>query len=101
MKSLQSCLLIFSPKCFKEISQGGLNIKIFYAFLVFHRSYTQVKHRLLDPKKRHVRVEKFALELHEQLLCRWWWSTCNGSPEVAGPHAQLVDKSCDENSCQS
>jgi len=48
MKPLQSCLLIFSPKCFKEISQGGLNIKILYAFFVFHRSYTQVKHRLLD-----------------------------------------------------
>lgn len=48
MKPLQSCFLLFSPKCFKEISQGGLNTKTLYAFLVSHRSYTQVKHRLLD-----------------------------------------------------
>jgi hypothetical protein len=44
MKTLQSCLLIFSP----QVYEGGLNIKIMYAFLVFHHSYTQVKHRLLD-----------------------------------------------------
>lgn len=130
MKPLQSCFLIFSPKCFKEISQGDLNTKILYAFLVSHRSYTQVKHRLLDdgflrsdmPVQKNVHqncrnnfyvgggnqlamvVQKSLVDLRNQLASPVTIIQvsskvdCNGSPEVAGPLSQLVDKSCDKNS---
>jgi len=73
-KPLQSCLLKFPP-----VFQGDFSSRLKHQnsvctpFLpsLLHASQTSPA-GLRYPKKRHDRAEKFALELQEQFLCRWW-----------------------------